>query len=152
MQITIRRAQSEEADILTNLSMRSKQSNGYDDTLMAAFRDELIITKELLINYECWVAESGLVCGFIILRKEANNTGEVYALFVEPEWKRKGIGKLLWRKLQEHAKAKGLTSLHLDADPFAVSFYEAMGFKTIGDAPSGSIPGRTLPHMEFILG
>ncbi len=82
MQITIRRAQSEEADILTNLSMRSKQSNGYDDTLMAAFRDELIITKELLINYECWVAESGLVCGFIILRKEANNTGEVYALLL----------------------------------------------------------------------
>ena len=84
MQITTRHAQPEDADILTNLSMRSKQSNGYNDKLMAAFRDELIITKELLTNNECWIAESGQVCGFMVLRKEANNTGEVYAFFVEP--------------------------------------------------------------------
>ena len=39
-------------------------------------------------------------------------------------------------------------AIGLDADPHAVGFYEHMGAKVIGEAPSGSIPGRMLPRME----
>jgi len=151
MQITIRRAQLDEADILTELSIRSKQSNGYDDTFMAACHNELTVTKKLLSNNEYWVADIGHICGCACLSEDVGNTGEVHAFFIDPNWKRQGIGKLLWQKLLESAKAKNLKSLHLDADPFAVPFYEAQGFKTIHETPSGSIPGRTLPHMKFII-
>ena len=41
--------------------------------------------------------------------------------------------------------------LHLDADPFAVPFYTAMGFTVEGFVPSGSIEGRELPHMTYEL-
>ena len=51
----------------------------------------------------------------------------------------------------QRAKDQGLEILHLDADPFAVPFYESLGFKVVSETPSGSIPGRTLPKMEIRL-
>ncbi len=151
MQTVIRRAHVYEAKALTSLAMRSKQSNGYDDTFMAACLEELTVTTKLLSENEYWVADAGQLCGCTCLSETDHNTGEVHAFFVDPDCKRQGIGKLLWQKLLERAKVKGLVSLHLDADPAAVPFYEAQGFKTIREVPSGSITGRYLPHMELIL-
>lgn len=39
----------------------------------------------------------------------------------------------------------------IDADPNAEPFYRAMGAVRIGATPSGSIPGRELPLLEFTL-
>jgi hypothetical protein len=58
---------------------------------------------------------------------------------------------MLWDIVVKDASKRGLTSLYLDADPAAVPFYEALGLKTIRQEPSGSIPGRFLPHMELRL-
>jgi len=58
---------------------------------------------------------------------------------------------LLWQKLVERAKAKKLVTLHLDADPFSVPFYKALGFEVVGEVPSGSIAGRSLPHMTIAI-
>jgi hypothetical protein len=41
--------------------------------------------------------------------------------------------------------------LLIDADPFAESFYLALGCERIGEAPSGSIPGRMLPRLRLFL-
>ncbi|NKB65160.1 MAG: GNAT family N-acetyltransferase [Gammaproteobacteria bacterium] len=68
---------------------------------------------------------------------------------MDPNWQRKGIGQLLWEKILQRAKAQMLTSLHLEADPFAVPFYKSIGFTIKGEVPSGSIAGRYLPHMIF---
>lgn len=152
LNIELRRARPEDAEILTELSMRSKRSNGYDDAFMAACREELTVTVERLCEGEYWVAESDAVCGCACLVADlANRSGEVHAFFIHPEWQRKGIGRLLWRKLAERAREEGLTDLYLDADPFAVPFYEALGFEVTGEVPSGSIPGRTLPRMTITL-
>ena len=78
-----------------------------------------------------------------------NRSGEIHAFFIDPDWQRKGIGHLLWHKLLDCAKAKNLVKLHLDADPLAVPFYEALGFKVAGEVPSGSIPGRSIPYMTM---
>ncbi|MEN0041906.1 MAG: GNAT family N-acetyltransferase [Pseudomonadota bacterium] len=61
------------------------------------------------------------------------------------------MGKALWWELLAAARADGLTTLRLDADPFAERFYERLGFRTIGRSPSGSIAGRTIPLMELHL-
>ena len=151
MQIAIRRAHPNEAASLTSLAMRSKQSNGYDDTFMVACREELTVATKLLSENEYWVADAGKLCGCACLSETDHNTGELHAFFVDPDCKRQGIGKLLWQKLLERAKVKGLISLHLDADPAAVPFYKAQGFKAIREVPSGSITDRYLPHMELIL-
>lgn len=152
MNIEIRRARPEEADALTDLSLRSKRSNGYDDAFMAACRAELTVTADRMTAGEYWVAESGGICGCACLLADPDGgSGEVHAFFIDPGWQRKGVGRLLWRKLVERAKAKGIADLRLDADPFAVPFYEALGFKVVGETPSDSIPGRTIPHMTIAI-
>lgn len=152
MDIEIRRARHEDVGVLTELSMRSKRSNGYDEPFMAACREELTVTGEHLVEGEYWVADCGVVCGCACLLADPNSSsGEVHAFFIDPEWQRKGIGRLLWQKLVERAKEKELAGLHLDADPFSVPFYEALGFEVVGEVPSGSIAGRSLPHMTIAI-
>lgn len=61
---------------------------------------------------------------------------------------RRGVGTRLWASALRHAAAHGAHTLTWDADPHAVPFYDRMGAVEIGRAPSGSIPGRTLPVMR----
>ena len=151
MTIEIRRARSDEADFLTELSMRSKRSNGYDAAFMEACREELTVTASRLEQGEYWVAQSDVVCGLACLLDGGDGYGEVHAFFIDPDVQRQGIGRALWLKLVERAKARGIGVLSLDADPTAVPFYRALGFVEVGKAPSGSIEGRTLPRMEIRL-
>ncbi|MEM7045445.1 MAG: GNAT family N-acetyltransferase [Pseudomonadota bacterium] len=151
MSITVRRARLSEAELLTDLSMRAKQSNGYDGAFMEACREELTVTASRLKAGEYWVADGGSVCGCVCLSEIADRQGEVHAFFVDPDFQRRGIGRLLWRKVIERASLSGMTALYLDADPAAVPFYRTMGFIEIGQVPSGSIEGRMLPRMMFRL-
>lgn len=152
MRIEIRRARFDEVELLTDLSLKSKQSNGYDDAFMAACREELTVTRDRMLEGEYWVAEADGLRGCACLAVDENGRcAEVHAFFVDPNSKRRGIGRLLWSKLLQRAREQGVTALRLDADPFAVPFYETMGFRTVGESPSGSIPGRTIPHMTMSL-
>lgn len=152
MNIKIREARPEEAELLTDLTFRSKQSNGYDNAFMEACRERLVVTQERVRRSAYWVAVSDSICGAVCLDIDPDgHSGEIHSFFVEPDMKRKGIGRLLWTNLLDHAKAKGLSTIRLDADPAAVSFYQASGFEIKGDAPSGSIPGRRIPHMVYRL-
>ncbi len=153
MAISIRSGAPEDARVLSALSMRSKQSNGYDDAFMEACRDEIAVTPELLRAHRYWIAETGnSVCGCVCLAVDDDGAqGEVAAFFVDPAWKRKGVGRMLWNTLLTCALELRLEALYLDADPFAVPFYEALGFGKIKEVPSCSIPGRTIPHMRIRL-
>lgn len=148
MSIKIRRARVDEADILTDLSMRAKRSNGYDDAFMEACRAELTVTAARMKEGEYWVAESANVCGCVCLKETQDSHGEVHAFFIDPKYQRQGIGRMLWLKLIERSKTLGIETLSLDADPEAVPFYRAMGFVEISKIPSGSIEGRMLPRMQ----
>lgn len=151
---TVRAAREDEGQVLSDLSMRSKQSNGYDDAFMEACRGELAVTPERLRADEYWVADADTdgICGCASLSIDPDtHTGEVHSFFVEPALRGGGIGKLLWRKLRERALEHNLDALILDADPNAVAFYESIGFVKIGEAPSGSIAGRFIPHMKLDL-
>ncbi|MGI9508154.1 MAG: GNAT family N-acetyltransferase [Geminicoccaceae bacterium] len=152
MNIEIRRARADEADLLTRLSMRSKQSNGYDDAFMEACRVELTVTAARMEEGEYWVAAADGILGCVCLVDDGDGSGEVHAFFIDPDHQRRGIGRRLWQKVVERARILGIERLSLDADPGAVPFYEALGFVTVGAAPSGSITGRSLPRMHIVLG
>lgn len=153
MTVTIRRASAGEAGILTALAMISKRSNGYDDAFMAACADELRVTPALIAAHDYRVAaDDGGPCGFACLKTAPDgNAGEVASLFVHPERQGRGIGRRLWAAMEQAAREKGLASLHLDADPAAEPFYRGLGLSRAGTVPSGSIPGRRLPHMRIDL-
>ena len=151
---TIRKAQLCERDDLTDLCMRSKQSNGYDDAFMAQCVEELRVRDSWIAEDDFWVAvaDDGVLVGCMRLSTElSKRTGELEICFVDPDWQGKGVGRKLFEKLLSKAKTGGLVKVGLDSDPEAEPFYARMGFQTIGRSPSGSIPGRTLPRMELVL-
>lgn len=151
--INLRPAEIDDVDALTDVSIRAKQSNGYDDAFMVACRDELTVTAAHLCQGEYWVAYEGdqiIGCASLCPDKD-HRSGEVHSFFINPDQQGRGVGRMLWAKLLERAHAYGITEVRLDADPNAAPFYEAMGFEVIGDAPSGSIPGRRIPHMRLSL-
>ncbi len=154
MSILIRRPNFDEIAIMSDVILRSKRANGYDDAFMAMCVKELSVTVDRLKRREYWVAdEAGVICGVTCLVVDPKNaTGEIHSFFVDPNHQRKGIGRLLWDTILNHANQKNLTKLHLDSDPAAVKFYQALGFEIVGETPSGSIPGRVLPLMEMVVG
>lgn len=143
----IRRASVQDAPALTSLIYASKQSNGYDDAFMAACADELHVAPKDIGARRWWVAENRTLMGCVSLADD----GTIHDFFVSPDHKRMGVGRALWAEVRRHAQAQAVPLLRLDADPFAVPFYESLGFRTVAEAPSGSIPGRMLPHMQLTL-
>lgn len=151
--IFLRPAEVSDVGPMTDVSIRSKQSNGYDDAFIDACRDELTITAARLCQGEYWVAVDGAeIIGCASLSPdEGHRTGMVHSFFIDPDYQGRGIGRLIWTLLLQRADAYAMTEVRLDADPNAVPFYEAMGFEVVGLSPSDSIPDRALPHMTLSL-
>lgn len=150
MDHSLRRASTDDAQVLTDLAMASKASWGYDDDFMQACRAELTITPNVIETAEVWVTESAeTVNGMIIFRPDpATGVAELDDFFVSPACQGRGLGSSLMAKLHEVCGEIGIQKIRVDADPFAEAIYERFGFKTVGRSPSGSIPNRTLPRME----
>ena len=58
-------------------------------------------------------------------------------LFVVPEWKRKGIGKVLIAEAEKHLQEKGVAFLQLTCIPQNVEFYEKAGLNKDGVSVMG---------------
>src|SRR5687768_4428349 len=52
--VLVRRARADEAEALTELTMRAKASWGYDAAFMAACREELTLTPETFAAWTVW--------------------------------------------------------------------------------------------------
>ena len=139
---------------MTALCLASKQSLGYDDAFMALCVDELSVTPEKLSTNEFWAYdEGGTIWGFVCLAHNASSTeAEINSFFIDATRRGSGIGSKLWDKVLARCAELNIKKLHLDSEPLSVGFYEKLGFKTIGEVPSGSIPNRVLPLMELDLG
>jgi len=159
MTFLLRRATTNDTAAITALALRAKQSNGYDDVFMAACVDELTVYADDVEKGEFWLAESTdtddtILCGsasLIVSPDIHARKGEISGFYIAPEWQRQGVGRLLWQKLRQRAMALGLSQIELDSDPNATEFYTRLGFSITGERPSGSIPGRVLPHMTLQL-
>lgn len=146
----IRPARPDELPALSALAQRSKAHWGYDEAFMRACRDELTLPPNA---QHVWVLEdpSGRPIGFHQLGLLDDERGELEMLFVEPS----DIGRGYGRRLMEHAKAElarlGRRLMIIQGDPNATRFYRAAGGRQIGERPSASIPGRSLPLFELDL-
>lgn len=147
----IRPARGDEADQISALALRSKGYWGYSQEFLDACRDELTYTADVCGSGDVVVAESrGEVVGFFVLHG-TGPVGELDALFVDPSAVGSGLGRRLLTTALEQARDRGYDAVQLAADPGAESFYVHHGARRTGEVPSGSIPGRTLPVMEFRL-
>ena len=151
-EIAIRKVRPDDIEALTDLCMRSKQSNGYDADFLAQCAEELRVRESWVTDDDFWLAEAGdgQITGCIRLSRDGT-AGELETCFIDPDWQGRRIGRRLFEALLQQARRYQLHHIGLDADPFAEPFYARLGFATVGSAPSGSIPGRMLPRMEMTL-
>jgi GNAT superfamily N-acetyltransferase len=84
-----------------------------------------------------WVAEkNGVVLGFAVGNQ---STGNIWALFVDPDQEGKGIGSLLHDAMVTWLFGQGLPRLWLGTEPGtrAQRFYEAAGWSFVCMLPDG---------------
>ena len=151
MPLTIRAPTIDELSDLSDLCFRSKAVWGYDEQFMDACRGELSFEPRDLELTPIAVAEhDGKPIG-VAQVKVINDEADLMKLFVEPGALRRGTGKALLVWATDIAKKLGATRLTIDADPDAAPFYRKMGAYDLGQAPSGSVPGRLLPKLAINL-
>ena len=151
MPLTIRAPTIDELSDLSDLCLRSKAVWGYDEEFMDACRGELSFEPRDLELTPIAVAEhDGKPIG-VAQVKVVDDEADLLKLFVEPSALRSGTGKALLAWATDVAKKLGATRLIIDADPDAAPFYRRMGAYDVGEAPSGSVPGRMLPRLAMNL-
>lgn len=138
-----------EAAALSALALRSKGHWGYSAEFLEACRRELSVAESSLPAVTVAVI-GDTIAGFSLLEGHGAHA-ELAMLFVDPPWIGHGIGGLLLSAALDSARSRGYQHVDLDADPGAAPFYLKYGAQHLGDVPSGSIPGRTLPHLRFLL-
>jgi N-acetylglutamate synthase-like GNAT family acetyltransferase len=149
--LRLRAARRHEARLLNELALRSKGYWGYDHAFLDACRAELTLAPEDVKAQRVTVAErDGRVVGFYALAG-ASPEGTLEDLFVEPDHIGSGVGRSLWEHAMVAARALGFERLTLEADPGVEPFYLAMGGRRCVSVPSGSIPDRRLPLLEFSI-
>jgi ribosomal protein S18 acetylase RimI-like enzyme len=147
--IVFRAARRDEVDLLTEVALRSKGHWGYDQKFLDACGAELTFRPEDVAARRIVVAHSPPeILGFYSIDGTPPR-GELGNLWIIPERIGTGLGRRLWHHAVASAREAGYTSLLIEADPNAVGFYEAMGADRIGEVPSASVPGRTLPLLVF---
>lgn len=146
----IRQAEKADLDALSAICLRAKAHWGYDDAFMAACKDELSLKEVGLGPGLALWEDAGTPLGVVQVLVDGD-TSELDDLFIDPSAMGKGIGKHLFLWAAEFAREKGAQHMSLTSDPYAEPFYLRMGAKKVGEKPSGSIPGRFLPRLEFPL-
>lgn len=86
-----------------------------------------------------WVIElEGEIVAFAIGKA---TDGNIWALFVHPDYERRGYGRILHDTMVEWLMAQGLRRLWLTTEPGtrAQRFYEAAGWQLVGSADHGDL-------------
>ncbi|MEM7664941.1 MAG: GNAT family N-acetyltransferase [Pseudomonadota bacterium] len=149
--LTLRPPAVAELPAASALCLRSKAHWGYDDAFLDACRRELTIAQTDLSSTKVVLAVSGKALLGIAQLSFTGQEAEIDKLFVEPDFIGKGIGRKLFDWAVDTARTFGAQVLLVTADPYAVPFYEKMGFEQTGEEPSGSILGRALPVYRLRL-
>jgi ribosomal protein S18 acetylase RimI-like enzyme len=82
--------------------------------------------------------------GFSVMLPIRGRVCELDGLFVDPEFARRGVGRLLVADVLERARSAEATRLDVIADPRAAGFYERVGFR-----PAGQVTTRLGPALRM---
>lgn len=97
------------------------------------------VRREIVDTGRGWVVEQqGEVVAFAVGNAA---TGNIWALFVDPDHERRGHGRRLHDEMVSWLWSRGLTRLWLSTDPGtrAERFYACAGWRRVGTTASGEI-------------
>ncbi len=99
--------------------------------------------------------KDGLILGALIILWRRNNfSARIVSVAVRPESRSQGIGAALVKKVDNIARAKGLTKISLEVrmdNEKAISFYESQGYIRTGLQPDYYIDGMTGVRYQKLL-
>ena len=127
------------------------RGGGYKRGILEACRSEFSFDHRDLQLMPIAVAERGGKVVGVAQVKVMGNEADLLKLFVEPSVLHRGVGSTLLSWATSVAREKGALRLTIDSDPGAAPFYRRMGAYDLGQAPSGSIPGRMLPKLAITV-
>jgi GNAT superfamily N-acetyltransferase len=155
----IRKAEIQEAEILTNISFASKGYWKYPKEYYEIWSNELTIRSDYIQNNNVFVFENdGEIIGYysiVELKDDIEISGITINkgfwlehMFIEPKSIGKGIGTKMFEHLQEKCISLGVHELGVLADPNSRGFYEKMGCEYKREYPS-TINNRTTPYLQL---
>lgn len=147
---SIRDAHADEASALEALHRRSSDVWDEDRAHLADHPDAIEPPHQAIAEGRVRVAVDAAdhPVGFSVVLPVEDGTCELDDLFVEPDSMGRGVGRLLVEDVAARANAAGATRLGVIANPRAVGFYERLGFRVTGEAPTRFGPA---PRMSLEL-
>ena len=167
----IRKATSDEAEVLTQIAHDAKRYWGYPESWLERWKDDLTLTAEFISGNEVYVVETDPdgpsesaslptgeaaragagIAGFYAIAMSGEKA-ELEHMWVRPERIGSGCGKELMMHALETAAFLNAAALEISADPNAEGFYKRMGAIRIGEIHS-EVDGqpRTLPRLSITL-
>lgn len=146
----IRAALPTDASCLTAIAHAAKSYWGYADELMALWDADLTVTPQFIDDHAVFCAVQGdEIVGFYALSRQ----GEAFELdhmWVDPQYMGAGVGARLFEHAVCIARSLGGSRLTIVSDPHAQGFYQRMGARRVGEAPSKP-EGRTLPVLALLI-
>ncbi|MEE8259231.1 MAG: GNAT family N-acetyltransferase [Sphingomonadales bacterium] len=140
------------AKAVSSTALISKAYWGYSQEFMEKCREELTFGETFFKTHIVkGVFVGKTLAGFYAFKTQSKKKGELAALFVLPEFIGKGAGRALVGDCLNLARILGVETIAVESDPFAKPFYSHFGWSQVGEVPSDSIPGRSLPLMELRL-
>lgn len=130
-EISVRLAVSEDASVLIDIHARSIRlicKDDYSDKQLRAWigdRQPSEIARRINTNAYYLAVVNGNPAGYGAYQP---HTGELLALFVDPDYARRGVASALMRHLLADARRQGHERMWLQSSLTAVSFYEKFGF------------------------
>jgi ribosomal protein S18 acetylase RimI-like enzyme len=142
----IRPGTSADLAAASSVYRRASLSNAGDRDNLLTHPEYLTLRPEGLAEGRTYVAEEhGSVAGFATWA-ETGGTMELEDLFVDPDYRRRGIATALVGCIAEIVRARGAERLEVTANHHALGFYRAVGFRdcSVAETEFGAAPRMTL--------
>lgn len=141
--LTIRTGVDADLPALQQIYRAASLSNAGDAPMLLARPEFLVFTGEGLTSGRTLIAaadrpDEDTVVGFATIAADQNHgeDAELEDLFVDPNWRRRGIARHLVRHIVTLAHDAGHPHLWVTGNPHALAFYRAAGFTQAGQVPT----------------
>jgi len=167
--VRIREGEPKDAEAIAGIHVRSWQE-AYRGQLTDDYLDGLTVKDRLELHryaleqpppeYRMWVAEDGgRILGFAVTGRSEDadadeRTGELYAIYLEPERVGTGLGRTLFEHAIGDLRERGyrtVTLWVLQTNERARRFYEVAGWSTDGVAASERVDCEMRPTVRYRL-
>ncbi|UWU30787.1 GNAT family N-acetyltransferase [Rhizobium sp. WSM1274] len=93
--------------------------------------------------------QGNLPVGAARLDLKANSKGVVRTVAIKAAFQRKGLGRVLMKRLEAFAAQHGVIGLEVNAAPDAVTFYEKLGWTMINGSKNNPLMIKGLPALDL---